>query len=145
MSNINLTRFIEAQNEAVYETVLDELRQGRKSGHWMWFIFPQMKGLGQTSTSDFYGIQNLDEAVAYLSDPILGERLIECTEVLLNLSNNTAEEIFGYPDYLKFRSSMTLFEKASGDKNVFTLALEKYYRGQRDEKTLELLNNEKIL
>ena len=81
MSDINLTRFIEAQSQAIYEAALDELKQGRKSGHWMWFIFPQMKGLGHTATSDFYGIQNLDEAKAYLTDPILGERLIECTEL----------------------------------------------------------------
>ncbi len=139
MVDFNLLRFTEAQNQIGYRSVLEELRQGRKNGHWMWFIFPQIKGLGYSATSDYFGIQNLDEAVAYLSDQVLGERLIQCTKVLLSLPNYSAEEIFEYPDYLKLQSSLTLFERASNTGNLFTAALERYYQGKRDKKTLELL------
>lgn len=142
MAEFNLSRFIEAQNQGVYESALKELENGNKVGHWMWFIFPQMKGLGHSSTSAYYGIQNIDEAIAYLSDPVLGQRIIQCTEILLPLSSS-AEEIFGYPDCLKFLSSLTLFEQASGEGGVFTKALEKYYHGQRDQKTLEVLQRAK--
>ncbi len=142
MDRFNLKRFTEAQNEGVYESALKELRKGKKLGHWMWFIFPQIKGLGHSSKSEYYGINNLEEAVAYLSDPVLGSRMIQCVETLLRHTNCSAEEIFSYPDYLKFRSSLTLFEKADKDLGVFTEALEKYFQGHRDEKTLELVQNE---
>jgi uncharacterized protein (DUF1810 family) len=141
MAEFNLSRFIGAQNHGSYESALRELKNGRKVGHWMWFIFPQIKGLGHSSTSVYYSIQNLDEAIAYLSDPVLGERIIQCTEALLSLPSYSAEEIFGYPDYLKFLSSLTLFEQASGKGSIFTEALEKYYPGQRDQKTLEILQH----
>lgn len=143
MSGFNLNRFSEAQGQGVYESALRELKNGRKVGHWMWFIFPQVRGLGHSSTSAYYGIHNLDEATAYLSDPVLGARLIQSTEALLSLSGSSAEEVFGYPDYLKFLSSLTLFEQASDEGGVFTRALEKYYNGNRDQRTLEILNNEK--
>jgi uncharacterized protein (DUF1810 family) len=142
MADFNLSRFIEAQNQGVYESALTELKNGKKVGHWMWFIFPQIKGLGHSSTSVYYGIQNLDEAIAYLSDPVLGKRIIQCTETLLPLCSS-AKAIFGYPDHLKLLSSLTLFEQASGEGGVFTEALEKYYQGQRDQKTLEILQHAK--
>ncbi len=141
MANYNLSRFIEAQNKISYQSVLDELRQANKQGHWMWFIFPQIKGLGNSTTSNYYGIENLEEASAYLADPVLGERLVQCTKILLSLSGHSAQEIFGSPDYLKLRSSLTLFEQASDKTRVFTAALEKYYQGKRDEKTLELIDD----
>lgn len=143
MNEFNLNRFVEAQNGGDYNTALNELKNGRKHGHWMWFIFPQIEGLGQSSTSEYYGIQNLEEAAAYLSDPLLGNRLIQCVKTLLLHDSFSAKEIFGYPDYLKFRSSLTLFEKVDEDGGLFTEALEKYFKGHRDEKTLELLQNEK--
>lgn len=139
MLKFNLNRFIEAQNGGVYESALKELKNGKKVGHWMWFVFPQIKGLGHSSTSEYYGIQNLDEAIAYLSHPVLGQRMIQCIKVLMPLSLS-ARDIFGYPDYLKFRSSLTLFEQAVGGIGVFSDALEKFYLGQRDQKTLEILH-----
>lgn len=143
MAGFNLNRFSEAQDQGVYESALRELRNGRKVGHWMWFIFPQVRGLGHSSTSVYYSIQSLDEAIAYLSNPVLGDRLIQSTEAVLSLPGCSAEEVFGYPDYLKFLSSLTLFEQASGEGGVFTKALEKYYKGKRDKKTLKILKNEK--
>lgn len=143
MVGFNLSRFSEAQDQGVYESALRELEDGRKVGHWMWFIFPQIQGLGNSSTSAYYGIQNLEEARAYLSDPVLGARLIQSTEVLLSLSGCSAEKVFGYPDYLKFLSSLTLFEQASNESGVFTKALQKYYSGKRDQKTIKILKNEK--
>ena len=134
----NLNRFIEA-HEHVYQSVLSELRQGQKTGHWMWFIFPQIRGLGRSPISQQFAIQNLAEAAAYLAHPVLGKRLIECTQALLALENRSAEDIFGYPDCLKLRSSLTLFEKAAGGNNVFSQAIEKYFQGRRDERTLEIL------
>ncbi len=108
----------------------------------MWFIFPQIKGLGHSPTSQHFAIQNLEEAAAYLAHPVLSKRLIECTQALLALENISAEEIFGYPDYLKLRSSLTLFEEAAGGNTVFSQAIEKYFQGQRDERTLELLKEQ---
>lgn len=104
----------------------------------MWFIFPQIQGLGPSAKSDFFGIQSNAEAREYLADPVLGKRLLECANVLLSVDGATAEDIFGYPDVLKLRSSMTLFENVS-DNDAFTKILEKYYQGQRDTKTHELL------
>ena len=136
-----LDRYIDAQSN-IYDSALAELRLAEKTGHWMWFIFPQIKGLGHSSTSEYYGIQGREEAKEYLSDPVLGKRLIECANALLSVSGTTAEEIFGYPDVLKLRSSMTLFENISDGNSVFSQVLDKYYQGQRDGKTLELLNLE---
>lgn len=134
----NLTRFIEAQ-EVMYPIALKELRQGRKRSHWMWYVFPQLKGLGHSFNSDFYGISGLEEAAAYLSDPVLNRRLREAAMSILNLPGNNAMEVFGGIDSRKLLSSMTLFDAASpGD--VFARVLRKYFDSRRDRKTLELLN-----
>jgi len=134
----NLDRFLHAQ-ERVYDTVLDELRAGRKSSHWMWFIFPQIAGLGHSTTAQQFAIASLDEAKAYLQHPLLGLRLRECTQLVLNVEGRTVEEIFGYPDNLKFRSCMTLFMSAATDYTLFKNALHKYFDGQPDQLTLDLL------
>lgn len=134
----NLERFVEAQ-QGVYEGVLAELRSGRKRSHWMWFIFPQIRGLGRTSTSQLYAISGLDEAVAFLDHPILGRRLRECTALANAIPSSSAREVFGSPDDLKFRSSMTLFAQAAADKAVFFQALEKYFGSAPDPLTLQRL------
>lgn len=134
----DLNRFLSAQ-AGVYPQVVSELRAGQKLSHWIWFIFPQMKGLGQSSHSHFYGIGSLDEAIAYTKHPVLGPRLEECT-ILVNLvQKKPIEQILGYPDDLKFRSSMTLFSRAAPENAVFTQALDKYFAGRPDQLTLELL------
>ena len=135
----NLQRFVEAQDQ-VYEAVLDELRVGQKCGHWMWYIFPQLQGLGESATSQYYGIKNRQEAQDYLNHPVLGERLITCAKVLLELKGRTALEIFGYPDELKLESSMTLFAQVSTD-SIFVKVLDKYYEGLHNGQTLRLLEN----
>jgi uncharacterized protein (DUF1810 family) len=134
----NLRRFIEAQ-DLVYDRVLDELRAGAKTSHWIWFIFPQSRGLGFSATSQYFGIQSLEEAEAYWRHPILGARLRECTELVLAVEGRTGNQIFGPPDDLKFRSSMTLFERASPSDPLFARALETYFGGERDEATLKML------
>ncbi|MCM8768383.1 MAG: DUF1810 domain-containing protein [Candidatus Omnitrophica bacterium] len=134
----SLERFVEAQ-AGTYRQALDEIRSGCKRSHWMWFIFPQMKGLGHSSTANYYAIQSLDEAREYLAHPVLGKRLKECAEALMALENLTVSEIFGYPDDLKLRSSMTLFSLAAGPGSVFEKVLEKYFNGQKDSLTLNLL------
>jgi uncharacterized protein (DUF1810 family) len=133
-----LERFVEAQ-ERIFKEVLAELRRGSKQGHWIWFIFPQMKGLGSSSTSTYYGIASRAEAEAYLAHPILGPRLIECTELVNLVRDRTIEEIFGVVDALKFRSSMTLFSEVSDDGETFKDALKKYFGGEPDRRTLDLL------
>lgn len=134
----NLTRFIQAQ-EVMYPIALKELRQGRKRSHWMWYVFPQLKGLGHSFNSGFYGISGLEEAAAYLSDPVLNRRLREAAMAILNLPGNNAMEVFGGIDSRNLLSSMTLFDAASpGD--VFARVLRKYFDSRRDRKTLELLN-----
>ena len=139
MSDVyNLDRFITAQ-APVYDTVLAELQAGRKSSHWIWFIFPQIAGLGRSGTAQQFAIGSLDEAKAYLQHPVLGPRFRECTQLVLNVEGRTAEEIFGYPDYLKFRSCMTLFLTAATDNALFKSALLKYFHGQPDQLTLDLL------
>jgi uncharacterized protein (DUF1810 family) len=132
-------QFVEAQNP-VYAQVCRELRQGLKHGHWMWFIFPQLKGLGQSFMANRFGISSGDEARAYLAHSILGPRLVECTELVNRVEGVSIDEIFWYPDALKFRSSMTLFAHVSSGSNVFADALEKYYGGQPDPLTLEMLS-----
>lgn len=134
----HLERFVEAQ-EDVFAEVLDELRAGRKRGHWMWFIFPQMKGLGRSAAAAYYGIGSLEEAAAYLRHPVLGPRLVECTELVNEVEDRSIHEILGSPDDLKFRSSMTLFARAAEDDMVFRAALNKYFGGEPDRLTLELL------
>jgi uncharacterized protein (DUF1810 family) len=133
----NLQRFINAQHP-IYGQVRDELQAGQKETHWMWFIFPQIKGLGRSTTAEKYAIQSIDEAKAYLSHPLLGFRLRECTQLVNAVSGRSIEDIFGFPDHLKFHSSMTLFAKASRAEKVFTTALYKYFKGE-DSKTLEQL------
>lgn len=134
----HLDRFVSAQAGA-YTRALAELRAGRKQTHWIWFVFPQVEGLGHSSTSRHYAISGLDEARAYLGHPVLGPRLLECVEVLLALEGRTASEIMSYPDDLKLRSSMTLFERVAGPGSAFSQVLEKYFAGKRDELTLSRL------
>ena len=134
----NLHRFLTAQ-EPVYDTVLAELRSGRKSSHWIWFIFPQIAGLGHSAMAQQFAIASLDEAKAYLQHPILGPRLRECTQLVLNVNGRSTEEIFPYPDHLKFRSCMTLFLTAVTDNTLFKSALLKYFDGQPDQLTLDIL------
>jgi len=133
-----LRRFVEAQ-EHVYPRVLAELRRGRKTSHWMWFIFPQIHGLGHSGLAQKYAISGLEEAKAYLEHPVLGPRLTECTELVVAVERSSIEEIFGYPDDLKFRSSMTLFRHAAGENTIFVAALKKYFGGESDPLTLQQL------
>ena len=138
LDSFNLQRFVDAQ-EDVFESVRAELQAGRKETHWMWFIFPQIEGLGQSRMARKYSISSLDEAAAYLRHPILGPRLRECARLVNQVENRPIEDIFGYPDTLKFRSSMTLFARASEDNRVFGDALTKYFQGEGDPLTLRLL------
>lgn len=133
----NLQRFIDAQ-EPKYESVVQELRNGMKRGHWMWYIFPQLAGLGMSSTSQTYAIKSLDEATMYHDHAVLGSRLQTCTRLVIDVKGRTTKEIFGYTDNLKFRSSMTLFDCATND-NLFRDALVKYFNGEADPRTLEIL------
>lgn len=133
----NLRRFLDAQ-QSVYGTVLEELRTGRKRSHWMWFVFPQIQGLGHSAMAQRYAISSRDEAQAYLAHPVLGERLRECTRIVADLQGKTVEEIFGYPDDMKFHSSMTLFAQVSpGD--VFDECLRIHFAGESDPLTLSRL------
>lgn len=134
----DLKRFIDAQ-EKDYLTALSELKNGRKQSHWMWYIFPQIQGLGISETSNFYAVRDIDEAAAYLSHPVLGERLIRISKELLALKNNDANKIFGSPDDLKLRSSMTLFASLPGTNPVFRLVLDKFFNGVEDNKTLKII------
>ena len=134
----NLQRFVDAQHP-IYGQVRDELAGGRKHSHWMWFIFPQIKGLGTSSTAQKYAISGIDEAKAYLEHQLLGFRLRECSLLVNAVNGRSIEEIFGHPDHLKFPSSMSLFAKASPDDPVFSSALARYFHGKLDAKTLELL------
>ena len=139
----HLQRFVDAQ-EPVFPEVLDELRQGRKYGHWIWFIFPQIKGLGRSSTSEFFGISSLAEARAYLQHPVLGPRLIKCTELVNAVESSEAESIFGDIDAMKFRSSMTLFAYADPGNQIISEALEKYFAGQFDSLTIAYLKKKGV-
>jgi uncharacterized protein (DUF1810 family) len=131
----NLQRFVEAQ-DGVFDEVCAELAAGRKRGHWMWFIFPQLKGLGRSSTAQFYGISGREEAEEYLRHPVLGGRLRRCTQLLLGVQGRSINEIVGSPDDMKFRSSMTLFSQVTKDNQVFVDAVNKYYGGKFDDWTL---------
>ncbi|MDQ6759825.1 MAG: DUF1810 domain-containing protein [Acidobacteriota bacterium] len=131
----NLERFVIAQNPVI-DDVLSELRAGRKQGHWMWFVFPQLKGLGHSSTAMKFGISSREEAAAYLQHPLLGPRLRDCTRLVNLAEGRSVEQIFGYPDDLKFRSCMTLFAEITSSDEVFKSALDKYFEGQSDPRTV---------
>ena len=134
----NLQRFIQAQ-EPVYQRATAELREGRKRTHWMWFIFPQIRGLGNSEVAQRFSIASLPEAEAYFEHPILGSRLKECTELVNAIEGRSIEHIFGYPDHLKFRSCMTLFAQAAPGEKIFNEALDKYFAGSPDGFTLSRL------
>ena len=134
----DLNRFAGVQ-DGVYAEVLRELRAGRKGSHWIWFIFPQMKDLGHSDLAKYFGIGSLAEAEAYWQHPVLGPRLEECTRLVNQVEGRSIREIFGTPDDLKFRSSMTLFARVATASGVFNEALEKYFGGEPDRLTLELL------
>jgi uncharacterized protein (DUF1810 family) len=135
---LNLQRFVDAQ-DLVYRSVIGELRAGVKQSHWMWFVFPQVTGLGRSATAELYAIQSLDEAKAYLAHPLLGGRLRECTQLMLDVSGKSARQILGNPDDLKFFSSMTLFARAARNETLFRDALMKYFDGKEDATTLKLI------
>lgn len=134
----NLDRFVQAQS-SVFDRVLQELRAGMKTSHWMWFIFPQIKGLGRSPISIEFAIASRQEASAYLHHPVLGPRLRECTQLVLQVQGRSVEQIFGSPDDLKFQSSMTLFAQVSPDDDVFVRALQQYFGGVPDQLTLDWL------
>jgi uncharacterized protein (DUF1810 family) len=134
--------FLIAQ-KPVYEQVLRELSDGQKQSHWMWFIFPQLKGLGFSAISAQFALDSVDAADRYLQHNVLGPRLRECTQLVLHIDNRTAEEIFGYPDWMKFWSSMTLFSLCTPPETLFYRAIERFFAGARDSKTLELLKRGK--
>jgi uncharacterized protein (DUF1810 family) len=138
----DLNRFWAAQQGGVYEQAFAELRRVRKESHWMWYIFPQVAGLGNSSPARAYAIKGMDEARAYLNHPVLGPRLLECSRALLESKRRSASEIFGYPDDLKLRSSMTLFASVMGADSVFLEVLSQYYGGQMDPRTIELLKKD---
>jgi uncharacterized protein (DUF1810 family) len=133
----DLQRFVDAQRP-LYATVLAELHSGRKRTHWIWFVFPQVEGLGHSAMAQHYAIRSREEALAYLGHPALGARLIECTELVVGVADKTAHEIFGSPDDLKFRSCITLFGAVSGQV-IFRHALDRFYQGTPDEATLAIL------
>ena len=137
----NLQRFVDAQ-ERVFPGVLSELQEGRKRGHWMWFVFPQIRGLGRTGMSWDFAISSRAEAEAYLDHPVLGSRLRACCRLLLLVEGRSARQILGTPDDLKFRSSMTLFAGVAPDNDVFEKALQKYFAGTRCQATLEFLKSQ---
>jgi uncharacterized protein (DUF1810 family) len=138
----DLRRFIEAQAR-IYDVALDEMKSGQKCSHWMWFVFPQLRGLGRSSTAQMYGIASLAEARAYLAHPLLGSRLRECVEAALAHSGRPLIDIFGSPDDLKFRSSMTLFARAAGPgEPLFQMAIDRLCGGRADATTLDLLGED---
>ncbi len=134
-----LQRFVAAQDR-VYDTVLAELRAGAKRSHWIWFVFPQLQGLGRSATAVRYGMSSLDEARAYLAHPVLGPRLRECARLVARIDGRSADDIFGWPDNLKVRSSMTLFARATDENAEFRAVLDKFYDGEDDPATIELLS-----
>lgn len=140
MSKFDLDRFRKAQ-EMDYETALAEIRAGHKRSHWIWYIFPQIAGLGMSSTSEYYAIASMEEAKAYMEDPCLRKRLVEISEALIGLESNDPVEVMGYPDVLKLRSSMTLFAEAAPEEKVFQAVLDKYFEGRKDERTLQILED----
>jgi uncharacterized protein (DUF1810 family) len=134
----DLQRFVDAQ-DPIFEQVRAELRNGRKTGHWMWFIFPQIRGLGHSPMANKFAISSREEAEAFLQHPVLGPRLIECTRLVNFLEGRSIGQILGYPDDLKFRSCMTLFAHAAPENRIFRDALQKYFGGEDDRLTIERL------
>ena len=136
--NDSLQRFVTAQTGS-YGLALSEMKDGKKRSHWMWFIFPQIRGLGSSEASRYYGIRDLKEAEAFLNHPVLGNRIIEISGVLLTLGTNDAHEVFGSPDDLKLKSSMTLFSEVENTNPVFKAVLQKFFKAERDQATLKML------
>ncbi len=139
--SFDLQRFVNAQDH-VYDQVLSELRAGAKRTHWMWYIFPQIRGLGSSPTAQFYALQSKEEAIAYDQHDVLGPRLRECTELVLQIEDRTIKEIFYFPDHMKFRSCMTLFDHVLEESDLFRQALDKYFDGELDRRTLSILAEE---
>ena len=142
LQSFDLDRFIEAQNDKYegYDSALSEIRQGRKQGHWIWYVFPQLKNLGRSSTAQFYGIDGIDEARAYLDEPALHERLIEISQALLEIEETNPVKVFGHIDAMKVKSSMTLFLAADPKIEVFNQVLNKFYQGKLDALTTDILD-----
>jgi uncharacterized protein (DUF1810 family) len=139
----DLERFVDAQDQyGEYARAASELRNGRKTSHWMWYVFPQMRGLGQSQQSHKYGITSLAEARAYLQHPVLGPRLLECTQLLLSVEGRSAVQILGSVDAMKLRSCMTLFSRAAPEESAFRQVLDTYFQGLEDEKTVRLLDGD---
>lgn len=136
----DLTRFTEAQ-ASNYNDALTEIKNGKKRTHWMWYVFPQIQGLGLSETAKFYSIKDLTEAEEYLNHPVLGKRLIEISKALVSLDGNDPHYIFGSPDDMKLQSSMTLFASLANTDPAFTAVLDKFFNGQKDERTLRILSN----
>ncbi len=141
MNNVNIERYIEA-HEIEYKQALEEIKSGKKKTHWMWYIFPQIKGLGMSSTSKYYAIKNIEEAQAYLNNEYLYNHLIEICKELMKLNTNNITEVLPYPDNYKLCSSMTLFYLTNPKEEIFKQVLDKYYNGKLDEKTIEILNKQ---
>ena len=139
MKDYNIQRFIDAHQRS-FHVALGEIKAGYKVSHWMWYIFPQIKGLGRSEIAEYYAIENLDEAKAYLTEPLLAEHMHAICEALLENESSNAEEVMGWPDDLKLRSSMTLFKEADLDNDIYQKVLDKFFDGEADEKTLEILN-----
>jgi len=136
----NLVRFVDAQ-ERDYRQALSEIKAGRKRSHWMWYVFPQFEGLGSSPTSRHYAIKSVEEAAAYVAHPVLGSRLLECAEAALRVEGRSAYDIFGSPDDMKLRSSATLFASISPEGSIFHQIIDKYFGGQRDERTIALMTS----
>lgn len=142
-NKIELKRFLDAQNQ-LYLKALSEITNGRKESHWMWFIFPQFNGLGRSETAKFYAINSIDEASAYISHPVLGKHLIQISNALLDVEGKTANAIFGSPDDIKLRSSMTLFANVPDADPVFEKVIDKYFNGIKDNLMIQLLSQYKL-
>jgi uncharacterized protein (DUF1810 family) len=140
MDKYNLNRFLDAQ-KATYEVAMLELANNRKESHWIWYIFPQITGLGSSETTKLYSIKSLEEALAYLKHPVLGQRLIEACEILLSLKNVSMDEVMGFPDDLKLLSSMTLYEAVSDSNSIFTEVIETYFNDERDKTSLGIIES----
>jgi uncharacterized protein (DUF1810 family) len=143
MNEFELTRFLDAQNKC-YLKALSEIKNGRKESHWMWFIFPQLKGLGRSETAKFYAIDNIDEAKAYLHHPVLGRHLIQIANAVFDVEGKTANQIFGSPDDMKLRSCMTLFANVPDADPIFEKIVGKYFNGLQDELTIQILLKSKF-
>jgi len=140
MDKYNLSRFLEAQM-VTYDSAMLELARGSKKSHWIWYIFPQIEGLGRSDTAKLYSIKSLEEGRVYLEHPVLGPRLVEACEILLSLKEASMDEVMGFPDDLKLLSSMTLFEVVSDSNSIFTKMIEFYYEGRRDKASLDIIKS----